>query len=147
MEKERGFTIVELTFVVFIIGILAAIAVPNFVSARNKARISAAKDNLNTILKGINMYYVEYGYYPAQVDMDNAAAIPVLQDELANPNDYLRQFYDSKIQEYKVPPQTPGDNSPFEMLVRTKAEANREGKICWLYYSEEKDLMEVWVAP
>ncbi|MEW6087489.1 MAG: prepilin-type N-terminal cleavage/methylation domain-containing protein [bacterium] len=147
MEKERGYTLVELVFVIFIIGILASIAVPNFMTAKDKTRIAAAKDNLNTILKGINMYYIEYGHYPDQSDLDNASSINVLQEELVEPNNYLRQFYDTKIQEFKVPSITAGDNSPFEILVRTKAGANKEGKVCWLYYSEEKDMIEVWVAP
>ncbi|MDD5773177.1 MAG: prepilin-type N-terminal cleavage/methylation domain-containing protein [bacterium] len=147
MKKERGYTLVELIFVIFIIGILASIAVPNFLTARDKARIAAGKGNLNIIIKGINMYFAEYGNYPVQASMDNATTIPVLQEELNNPDSYLRNFYDSKIQQYKVPPLTAGESSPYEILVRTNAEPNREGKVCWLYYSESKDLLEVWVAP
>lgn len=147
MEKERGFTLVEIIFVIFIIGILASIAVPNFITARDKARIAASKDNLNTILKGINMYFAENGYYPAQSALDNAGNIPVLEGQLSNPNSYLWQFYGSKIQEYKVPPLTEGESSPFEILVRTNAGANKEGKVCWLYYSEARDMVEVWVNP
>ena len=147
MKKEKGFTLVELIFVIFIIGILASVAVPNFLNAKNKARVAASKDNLNTILKGINMYFIEFGIYPSQASMDSVSTIPVLNDELTNPDSYLQQFYDNRIQEYKVPPVTAGDNSPFEILVRTKTGVNREGKVCWLYYSEAKEMIEVWVTP
>ena len=48
-RNTRGFTLVEIMIVVAIIGLLAAIAVPNFVQARNTARTNTCKNNLRII--------------------------------------------------------------------------------------------------
>jgi len=49
MKSEKGFTLIELMIVVAIIGILAAIAIPNFLSYQKKAKTSEAKTNLGAI--------------------------------------------------------------------------------------------------
>jgi prepilin-type N-terminal cleavage/methylation domain-containing protein len=58
-EKEGGFTLIELLVVMIIIGILAAIAIPVFLSQRAKAQDSAAKSDVSTIGKEIATYYVD----------------------------------------------------------------------------------------
>ncbi len=49
MKKKAGFTLVEIMIVVAIIGLLAAIAIPSFVKARNTARTNACINNLRQI--------------------------------------------------------------------------------------------------
>jgi prepilin-type N-terminal cleavage/methylation domain-containing protein len=58
-ENEGGFTLIELLVVMIIIGILAAIAIPVFLSQRAKAQDSAAKADISTIGKEIATYYVD----------------------------------------------------------------------------------------
>ena len=64
MRKKEGFTLIELLIVVAIIGILAGIAIPNFLGARTKAKVSRAFADMRTIGNAIEAYAVDYGEYP-----------------------------------------------------------------------------------
>ena len=61
--RRGGFTLIELMIVVAIIGILAAIAIPNFLRFQLKAKSSEGKTNLSAIRTAEESYYAEYGEY------------------------------------------------------------------------------------
>ncbi len=60
-NKDSGFTLIELLVVMIIIGILAAIAIPAFLSQKNKAKSTSAKSDVSTIGKEIASYFVDEG--------------------------------------------------------------------------------------
>ena len=55
--NNKGFTLIELMIVIAIIGILAAIAIPNFIAYRNKSFCSAAESDANNIGHGLSDYF------------------------------------------------------------------------------------------
>lgn len=59
-RKVRGFTLIELMIVIAIIGVLAAIAVPNFQKARQRANSRACYANQKTIAGAIEMYNLDF---------------------------------------------------------------------------------------
>lgn len=64
-KNQKGFTLIELLIVVAIIGILAAIAIPQFASYRQKAYNSAATSDLKNLKTGMEAYQADNQEYPA----------------------------------------------------------------------------------
>ena len=63
IRNRKGFTLVELMIVVAIIGILAAIAIPNFLNFRMKAKTAEAKSNLGAVRSLEVAYFAEWNFY------------------------------------------------------------------------------------
>ena len=63
LRSKKGFTLIELMIVVAIIGILAAIAIPNFLKFQAKSRTTEARTNLGAIFTGQTLYYGESSTY------------------------------------------------------------------------------------
>jgi prepilin-type N-terminal cleavage/methylation domain-containing protein len=72
LKMKKGFTLIELMIVVAIIGILAAIAIPQFANLVAKSQEGRTKANLGTIRSALSIYYGDMeGFYP----VDNLASL------------------------------------------------------------------------
>ena len=72
--NNKGFTLIELMIVIAIIGILAAIAIPNFIAYRNKSFCSAAESDANSIAGGLSDYFA----IPTITGVPVQAGVPVI---------------------------------------------------------------------
>lgn len=64
MKRLKGFTLIELLIVVAIIGILAAIAVPNFLNAQVRAKVSRAQSEMKGLKTALESFFIDNNQYP-----------------------------------------------------------------------------------
>ena len=68
MKRESAFTLIELLIVVAIIGILAAIAVPNFLNAQTRTKVSRTFADLRVIVLALEQYHLDNNSYVPDYD-------------------------------------------------------------------------------
>ncbi|MNT12949.1 Type II secretion system protein G precursor [compost metagenome] len=79
-KKQTGFTIVELLIVIVIIGILAAITIVAYNGIQGRARDTQRAQDMQTIVKALEIYKATNGVYPAAVGTANASGWEVSHD-------------------------------------------------------------------
>ena len=109
VRKENGFTLIELLIVVAIIAILAAIAIPNFLQAQIRAKVSRVKADTRTAATALEAYRVDYSNYPPMNDGPGWAPLPPtfssrLSIYLTTPIAYITSIPHDEFMEVAPPP-------------------------------------------
>ncbi len=86
-RKLQGFTLIELLIVIAIILILIAIALPNFLEAQIRAKVTKAQGEMRTLVTAIESYFTDYDQYPSDGDDLDPTVVPF---DLSNFDSYTR---------------------------------------------------------
>ena len=103
MRRDKGFTLIELLIVVAIIGIIAAIAIPNLLNAINRGKQKRTMADMRSIATAVESYSVDWNFYPKVAGGDSSSASTQLST-------YLQPTYIKKI------PANDGWNNPIHWL-------------------------------
>lgn len=105
---KKGFTLIELLIVVAIIGILAAIAVPNFLNAQLRAKVAGTQSDLRVMMGAMQQYHLDNNSYHAHRDGE------AQQFPLTTPIPYLNGFLPDRFQDTEVARKASGFSASFK---------------------------------
>lgn len=118
LASERGFTLMELMVVIVILGILAAIVVPQFMSEPHKARVVQARLQMENFSTALKRYHLDNGSYPT-----TEQGLQALKEKPSIgriPKNYPREGYMQKVpkdpwdNDYVYT--SPGAHGPFDLM-------------------------------
>ena len=78
---KKGFTMIELIFVIVILGVLASVAIPRLAATRDDAEVAKAATNLTTAVSDLTAYYTAKGKFTSSVKNDFTKLTNALQKD------------------------------------------------------------------
>ena len=134
MRANRGFTLVEILIVVVILGILAAIVIPQFTEASTEAKLSSLCSDLQTVRSQIELYKIQHNDVIPAPEAGGATWNLMTQytDIAGAPNDTKTAVFCYGPYLQKVPTNQFNDLSTIRVEAATTAGANTHG---WTFNS------------
>ena len=102
---RKGFTMIELIFVIVILGVLASVAIPRLAATRDDAEVAKAATNLTTAVSDITAYYTAKGKFESSAQNDFTKITNALDK-----NGKLKVKGNVECVEVKLPTNTTGNN-------------------------------------
>ena len=135
---NKGFTMIELIFVIVILGILASVAIPRLAATREDAEISAAVANLRTLVGDVNSYYAVKGEFttgPGGVKWNEITNLPIETHNGKNQNNQAVGLYgyllvDDRQRCIEVEIQNRTGNLPAYIKFSGYPEGRKRSRIC-----------------
>ena len=145
---KKGFTMIELIFVIVILGILAAVAIPKLAATRDDAEVAKAATNIQTLISDLGAYYTSQGKFTTKAG-DNTGD-PLNLSAMTNVSNPVKAKTDNCLEVKEPAPATATDLAgAIEVVVGTTGLCNKVWELPglksvkgWLTTKDNKDYLK-----